>query len=200
MMTRCCTVPLLDARSAAGSHLFLIVPMSKTAPAPARFRVLVEGVDRLPTITPDLAALVPKLSRLGLTPGALHPVVTLIMCQGALMTAPSRGWTRHFAIELGVEQAEEYRQLGMAYQLEMLYHALEGNMGDIALCVHVLTRGETNAVLRRLTISWLEHMLPEGMRGQRRPDSRYDGFGAVQVIFKAQHRSGRRDRRVGKRR
>lgn len=91
MMTRCCTFPLLDARSAVGSHLFLIVPMSTTAPAPARFRLLVDGVDRLPPIIPDLAALVPKVSRLGLTPDALHPVVTLIMCQDALMTAPSRG-------------------------------------------------------------------------------------------------------------
>jgi hypothetical protein len=108
------------------------------------------------------------------------------------------GWARDFAIELGVEQAEEYRQLGMAYQLEMLYHALEGNISDIALCVHVLTPGNTDAVLRRLTVSWLEDMLPEGMRG--RPGSRYDGFGTIQVMFNVQHRSGRRDRRAGKRR
>lgn len=146
--------------------------MHTALPTPARLRILIEGADRLPTITPDLVALTQEISELGITPDKLHPVIALLMRQAALLVGLSRGWTRSFAVELGAEQAEEYRQLGLAHQLRVLCDALGRDPIEMTMCLYAVQCGETKAVLRRLAIPELEAALPHAVRTPRKQASR----------------------------
>jgi hypothetical protein len=150
--------------------------MHTTAPTPARLRMLIEGIDCPPTVTPALAALTAEMSDIGLTPDQLHPVIALLLRQATLRAAPSYGWTRQFAIELAVEQAEEFRRHGLVSQLYFLCGALDCDPVAMALCLYGVHRGETEAVLQRLAVPELADLVTGGMpmpwrRVRRRPVS-----------------------------
>lgn len=136
--------------------------MNTPSPTPARLRLLVQGADLLPTITPALAALTEQMADVGLTPDQLHPVIALMLRHVTLTAASSHGWTLDLASELASEQAEELRRHGLAYQLDFLFHALGGDPVAMALCLYGVHCGETEAVLQQLANYGSELNTPRG--------------------------------------
>jgi hypothetical protein len=130
--------------------------MNPTASKAARLRLAVTGTNHLPTINPDFAALTQRLADGGITPDEVHPLITLLLWQAVLALAPQKGWSQSHALELGAEQAEEYRQLGLGYQLTILYGALNSDAMEFARCLHAVKHGQTEAALRVLEVrGWM---------------------------------------------
>lgn len=127
--------------------------MNTTSPAPARLRILIEGSDRLPVFSLAFEAYAAEIATLGITPDMLHPVIDLLLRQKALLDAPNRGWTRALAIELAAEQAEEFRRLGLAYQLDILDLVLSH---AARWCLHFVRLGRMDIALRELAIPGLD--------------------------------------------
>ena len=146
--------------------------MNTTSPTPARLRIIIEGSDRLPVFSPEFEAYADQVAKLGITPDMLHPVIELLLRQRALTDASNRGWTRALAIELAAEQADEFRRLGLKYQLDLLNMALR-NEGDAARwCLYFVRLGRTDVVLRELAIPGVDVAVRHGTRTIQRRRSR----------------------------
>ena len=146
--------------------------MNTTSPAPARLRIIIEGSDRLPVFSPEFEAYADHVAKLGITPDMLHPVIDLLLRQRALTDASNRGWTRALAIELAAEQADEFRRLGLEYQLDLLNMALR-NEGDAARwCLYFVQLDQTDVVLRELTIPGVDVAVRHATRTTQRRRSR----------------------------
>lgn len=125
--------------------------MNTTYPTPARLRVILDGSDRLPTFVPEFTSYV-NIVAAGITPDMLHPVIGLLLRRVTLIHAPHHGWTRALAIELAAEQAEEFRQVGLPYQLDLLLLALEQDYALIHRCLDLVRVGLTEVALRELDL------------------------------------------------
>jgi hypothetical protein len=138
-------------------HFLPSPPMNTTFPAPARLRIAIEGSDCLPTFVPEFTSYVNLMASAGITPEKLHPVIALLLRRVALIHAPHHGWTRALAIELAAEQAEEFRQLGLPYQLNMLLLALDQDHALIYRRLDLLRVGQTELALRELDLPGPDH-------------------------------------------
>ena len=130
--------------------------MNTTSPASARLRIALEGSDCLPTFVPDFSSYVNLMASAGITPEKLHPVIGMLLRRVALIHAPHHGWTRALAIELAAEQAEEFRLLGLPYQLNTLL-ALDQDNALIYRCLDLVRVGRTEVALRALGFRSPDH-------------------------------------------
>lgn len=146
--------------------------MNIASPTPARLRIMIEGSDRLPVFSPEFEAYADEVAKLGITPDMLHPVIDLLLRQKALLDAPNRGWTRALAIELAIEQADEFRRLGLAYQLDTLHLALHFHGDAARWCLHFVRLGRTEIALRELAIPGLDVAVRHATRTLSRRRSR----------------------------
>jgi hypothetical protein len=80
--------------------------------------------------------------------------------------------TRALAIELAIEQAEEFRRPGLAYQLDTLHLALHFHGDAARWCLHFVRLGRTEIALRELAIPGLDVAVRHATRTLSRRRSR----------------------------